>query len=69
MALLKCNKDALCPEEWELFDYARGGREVTGAVASHVNRCPSCQKSLEVQKLVSTEGVSDALWDRMNAFR
>lgn len=66
ITLVKTNKDALCPGEWELFDYARGWQDISGVLASHIEHCPSCCKSLEAfKKLAPNEGISDVLWERM----
>jgi hypothetical protein len=66
IALVKTNKDALCPEEWELFDYACGRRNFTDALASHMGHCPSCRKSVEEFRAPAPkESVSEALWERM----
>jgi hypothetical protein len=66
IALVKTNKDALCPEEWELFECARGEKVISGVLASHMEHCPSCRASAEAfRKLAPKEGVSDVLWERM----
>jgi len=66
VALLKGNKDALCPEEWELFDYACGREDSTGLVASHLDLCSSCRESVEAFRTLSPrEGVPEGLWGRM----
>ena len=63
---LNNNRQALCPEEWELFDYARGGRDVTGLLASHLSHCPTCRETVEAFRVPApAKGVPNALWRRM----
>ncbi len=66
VALLKDNRDAFCPEQWELFDYARESQDVTSVWASHLGHCPACRKTITAfRTLAPQRGVPDALWEKM----
>jgi len=66
ISLLKSNKDALCPEEWQLFDYACGREDTTGAMASHLNLCSSCRNTVETFAASAPQkGMPNALWKKM----
>lgn len=66
MDTVKSNKHAFCPEEWELFDYARCVGGASGILDSHVDNCPSCRKTVEAfRELAHNEGVPEELWQRM----
>jgi uncharacterized protein with PIN domain len=52
---LKGNKEAFCPELWELHDFARTGEDPHGIISAHVENCPSCSENLAAWKRAESE--------------
>jgi hypothetical protein len=70
VAFVRDHRDALCPEEWQLFDYARGAQDISALLASHVERCPECRSRVDEYRTATTaSGVPHALWERMTHVR
>lgn len=43
---LKDHKDAFCPEQWELYEYAASGEDPTGRISKHLVSCVRCNESV-----------------------
>ncbi len=66
IAALKQNKQAFCPEPWELYDFAQSGDDPHGVISLHVENCPVCSKDLRTWKMAPPEGPMPAeLWNRL----
>ena len=50
-AALKQNKQAFCPEPWELYEFAQSGDDPHGTVSIHVQDCPLCSEDLHEWKM------------------
>jgi hypothetical protein len=63
---LKQNKEAFCPNPWELYDFARSGHDPHGDISLHVAECSSCSKELIALKdAASKETMPAELWSRL----
>lgn len=43
---LDLHREAFCPEDWELYDYAFHGTDSTGEIREHVADCSQCKESV-----------------------
>ena len=65
-AALKQNKQAFCPEPWELHDFAQSGNDPHGVISLHVEHCPLCSEDLGAWKMAQSEEPMPAeLWNRL----
>ena len=67
---LKANKDAFCPEPWELYEFVRYGADPDRRIARHVAMCTSCAElagsfTLEHQPLAMPPGLLAQLKQRL----
>lgn len=46
-ATLSAEKEAFCPEAWQLFRYADAGEDTTGRIAQHLDHCSLCREEVE----------------------
>jgi len=66
IAALRQNKEAFCPEPWELHDFAQSGADPHGAISTHVEDCPLCSKALSAWKsAVPEEQMPAELWSQL----
>jgi hypothetical protein len=66
IAALKQNKQAFCPEPWELHDFAQSGDDPHGVISLHVENCPLCSEDLRAWKMALPEEPMPAeLWNRL----
>ncbi len=66
IAALKQNKQAFCPEPWELHDFAQSGDDPHGVISLHVENCPLCSEDLRSWKMALPEEPMPAeLWSRL----
>jgi anti-sigma factor RsiW len=66
IAELKQNKQAFCPEPWELHDFAQSGDDPHGVISLHVENCPLCSEDLRAWKMALPEEPMPAeLWNRL----
>jgi hypothetical protein len=66
IAGLKQNKQAFCPEPWELYDFAQTGDDPHGVIELHVENCPLCSEDLRAWKMAPPEEPMPAeLWNRL----
>jgi hypothetical protein len=66
IAALKQNKQAFCPEPWELYDFAQTGNDPHGDISLHVEKCPLCSEDLRAWKMALPEEPMPAeLWNRL----
>jgi Putative zinc-finger len=66
IADLKGNKEAFCPEPWELHEYAQGGKDPHGDISPHVENCPFCSEDLSAWKTAAVEErMPSELWSRL----
>ncbi len=66
IAALKQNKQAFCPEPWELYDFAQSGDDPHGVISLHVEHCPLCSEDLRARKMaLPEEPMPAALWTRL----
>ena len=62
----KENAREMCPEEWELFDYVRSGKDPHGMMSSHLDACPLCRADAEsFEAVASKQTVPADLWRKM----
>ena len=70
IAALKQNKQAFCPEPWELHDFAQSGDDPHGVISLHVENCPLCSEDLRAWKMALPEEPMPAeLWNRLRERR
>jgi hypothetical protein len=63
IALLGGNKEAFCPEVWELYEYAHYGKDSDGLICRHLRQCDPCRESvLALTEKKSPEVMPDQLW-------
>lgn len=66
IAALKQNKQAFCPEPWELHDFAQSGNDPHGDISLHVEHCPLCSEDLRAWEMAQSEEPMPAeLWNRL----
>lgn len=66
IAMLTVHREAFCPEEWELYEYAHYGTDPDGAIGKHLKRCESCRNVVEeLTRQVSPSLMPAALWSDM----
>lgn len=64
IAMLTVHRDAFCPEEWELYEYAHYETDTDGAIAKHLKRCESCHDVVEeLTRQVSPSVMPAELWN------
>jgi len=69
-SLVSDNRQAICPEGWELFQYDRTGEDPLGVIASHLQTCASCEGELKsLRDRAQTQGVPRDLWEKMHRLR
>jgi hypothetical protein len=67
IAALRQNKQAFCPEPWELYDFAQSGDDPHGVISVHVENCPLCSEDLRAWKMALPEEPMPAeLWNRLS---
>jgi len=65
-SILRENGGDLCPDPWELFDYARTNKDPRGTISAHIETCTLCSTDLEsFRSDISQMAVPDALWKKM----
>jgi hypothetical protein len=65
-SLVTSNRQAICPEGWELLQYERTGEDPLGIIASHVETCAQCGADLKSFKDHTVkQGVPRDLWEKM----
>ncbi len=55
VAKLKEDKEALCPDAWEIYEHVRSGEQVPKALERHMETCDSCAQEAQSLKAVSRE--------------
>ncbi len=66
---LRTNKDSMCPEQWELFDYARDGKDPGGKLRAHLDGCALCRSDVVTFAEEPLQGgVPSELWERIAGF-
>lgn len=55
--LLVNNREAFCPDLWELYAFVHYRQDDLGTIAAHLNECPACREACEQlrQDVFSTE--------------
>lgn len=65
---LKNNKEAFCPELWEVYEQVRGREDSARVIHAHLDQCPSCREDANALKAGTGEKVMPAeLWDSFKA--
>ena len=65
-SILRQNKQAFCPEQWELHEFARTGKDPDSAISLHVQDCPLCSQDLnDWQKAELEVTMPSELWHRL----
>jgi hypothetical protein len=63
IALLERNKEALCPEHWELYEYVHYGKDPRGLICRHLQQCEPCSETArELGEKISPEAMPDQVW-------
>lgn len=63
---LRQNKQAFCPEPWELHDFAQSGNDPHGVISLHVEDCPLCSEDIRTwKKALSEEPMPAELWSQV----
>jgi hypothetical protein len=66
IADLKRNKEAFCPEPWELYEFAQSGKDPHGNISAHLENCPFCAEDLSIWKAAALdERMPPELWSRL----
>jgi anti-sigma-K factor RskA len=65
IADLKQNKEAFCPELWELHEFAQSGKDPHGDISAHAENCPLCSEDLSAWKTAAVEETPPELWSRL----
>jgi hypothetical protein len=63
---LRKNRQAFCPESWEIYEYVKGGGTLSEALSIHFKQCARCRDELE-SYTVSTdqETMPPQLWSQV----
>lgn len=65
-SILEVNREAMCPETTEIFDYARDPNRDDSALKMHLKHCASCRADMESFVEASSErSMPEELWKRM----
>ena len=65
-SLVRSNRQAICPEGWELLQYERTGEDPLGIIALHVEICAQCGAELKsFEDHTVKQGVPRDLWEKM----
>lgn len=69
--LLKKNREAFCPEPWELYEYVHYGIEPDPALKKHLESCPACSEMLETLRVEEpAHPIPEAVLDKVrNLYR
>ncbi len=63
IALLKGNKEAFCPEHWELYEYVHYGKDPAGLIGSHLQQCEPCKEAAHaLSEKTAPEAMPDQVW-------
>lgn len=63
---LRTNKDAVCPDPWELHEFAFYGSDSAGIITEHIQDCPVCNELVQTWKSeASNEQLPKELWGRL----
>ncbi len=63
---LRTNKDAFCPDPWELHEFAFYGSDAAGIISEHIQDCPVCNELVQAWKSeASNEQLPQDLWVRL----
>ena len=63
---LRTNKDAFCPDPWELHEFAFYGSDSAGIISEHIQDCPACNELVQKWKSeASKERLPKELWGRL----
>ncbi len=66
VSVVKDNARALCPDGWELLDYAQKGKDPRGIISRHLEQCDSCSDDVESFRISAVkQGVPADLWVKM----
>lgn len=64
--MLRTNKDSMCPEPWDLFEYVRSGHDPGGTLGAHVDQCALCRSdAAEFAAEPQHKGVPTDLWEKI----
>ncbi|HTY21736.1 MAG TPA: zf-HC2 domain-containing protein [Desulfomonilaceae bacterium] len=64
---LRINRDAFCPEPWELYEFAVYGRQSVGSVADHLTECQPCREMVQSWAAEAPkEQMPAELWAKVN---
>ncbi|MBI5571366.1 MAG: zf-HC2 domain-containing protein [Desulfomonile tiedjei] len=58
VAVLTANREALCPEPWQLYELVNYGQDPDGSVATHLEQCSACK---EIARSVTEKLPSDRI--------
>jgi Putative zinc-finger len=65
-SMLGANREALCPEPWELYEYTRDAKRESDSLQIHLEHCTSCNEQYETfLESTSEQSMPEALWERM----
>ena len=65
-SMLEANREVMCPEAWELFEYAHDPSTDRSILEIHLRHCTSCKEQYEAFLQRSTEeSVPERLWERI----
>ncbi|MFH1116162.1 MAG: zf-HC2 domain-containing protein [Pseudomonadota bacterium] len=64
--MLRTNKDSMCPEPWDLFEYVRSGQDPGGTLGAHVDQCALCRSdAMAFAAEPQQKGVPSDLWEKI----
>jgi anti-sigma factor RsiW len=63
---LRTNRDAFCPDPWELHEFAFYSIDAAGIISEHIQDCPVCNELVKAWKSeASKEQLPRELWGRL----
>lgn len=66
VSVVKDNARALCPDGWELLEYAQTGKDPRGTISRHLKQCDPCSADVESFRTSTVkQGVPADLWAQM----
>jgi Putative zinc-finger len=66
--VLKNNKEAFCPELWEVYEHAQGRDYSAKKIAAHLDQCNSCREAANALKLgMEPQVMPKKLWEVVEA--
>lgn len=66
VSMLRVNREAFCPEAWEVYEFVKTGSDPEGSLTRHVSGCPTCSQEAEAYRTsVHSSALPEAIKEKV----